>query len=95
MGKATEIVCGAYLLPLPEIEKDYSAEDIGRLVGLSANMIGRLANAHNLKTEKYGKYVLDKSRYGDKQVVAFRYNERGKEKLLKLAAELKTENKKK
>ena len=92
VGKATEIICGVPLLPLPEVEKDYSAEEIGRLAGLSANMIGRLANAHNLKTEEHGKYVLDKSLYSDKQVATFRYNERGKDKLLELAVKLKAEN---
>jgi len=45
--KATEIVTGVPLLPLPETEKTYSAEDIGKEVGLSANMIGKLA-----KTER-------------------------------------------
>ncbi|NHM25966.1 Bro-N domain-containing protein [Desulfofundulus sp. TPOSR] len=93
--KAAEIVAGASFLPLPETEKTYSAGDIGREAGLSANMVGRLAEAHNLKTEEYGKYVLDKSPYSDKQVVTFRYNERGRKRLLELAAELKAENEKK
>ena len=92
VGKAAEIICGTPVLPLPPVEKDYSAEEIGRLAGLSGNMIGRLANAHNIKTEEYGRYVLDKSRHSAKQVVAFRYNERGKDKLLELAAKLKAEN---
>ncbi len=36
-------------------------------------MVGKLANAHNLKTEQYGKKFYDKSRYSNKEVETFRY----------------------
>ena len=29
---------------LPEVEKTYSAEEVGKMLGISANMVGRLDN---------------------------------------------------
>ena len=58
----------------PQLErKTYTATQIGEQLGISANKVGKLANAHNLKTEKYGIYVLDKARGHSKQVENFRY----------------------
>ena len=58
----------------PQLEqKTYTATQIGEQLGISANKVGKLTNAHNLKTEKYGIYVLDKARGHDKQVETFRY----------------------
>lgn len=75
-AQASAIVAGKPLLPLPEVEeKTYSAEDIGKILGISANMVGRLAKRHNLKTEKYGKWYHDKSPYSAKEVESFRYYE--------------------
>ena len=84
IGGITEILMGKSLLPLPTIEKTYSATDIGSELNVSSNRIGKLANTNNLKTEEYGINVLDKSPYSTKQVTAFRYNERGREKLREL-----------
>lgn len=62
-------------IPLPElVEQTYSAEEIGQMVGgLSANMVGRIANKYGLKTSEYGKVFLDKSRHSNKEVQTFRY----------------------
>ena len=58
----------------PQLEqKTYTATQIGERLGISANKVGKLTNAHNLKTEKYGMYVLDKARGHSKQVENFRY----------------------
>ena len=71
---ATEIITGKKLLPLPEVERHtYSAEEIGKMLGISANMVGRLANRHNLKTSEFGKVFYDKAKYCNKQVETFRY----------------------
>lgn len=71
---AFNTLAGKSVLPLPEVkEKTYSAGEIGKILGVSANKIGKLANAHNLKTEQYGKYFYDKSRYSNKEVETFRY----------------------
>lgn len=73
-SKATEILTGQALIPLPEApERTYSAEDIGKLFGISKQMVGRLANAHSLKTAQYGKLFYDKAKYADKQVESWRY----------------------
>lgn len=73
---ATKELTGEFLLPLPELaEKTYSAEGIGKILGVSANMIGRIANKHGLKTEKYGKQFKDKAKYCNKEVSTFRYYE--------------------
>ena len=66
---------------LPECERTYSATEVGKTLGISANMVGKLANAHNLKTEEYGVFVMDKSRYSSKEVPSFRYNQRGIDKI--------------
>lgn len=59
---------------LPAVtEKTYTATEIGRLLGVPAGKIVRLANTHGLKTFEYGKYFYDKSRYSNKEVETFRY----------------------
>lgn len=57
----------------PQVQKTYTATQIGEQLGISSNKVGKLANAHNLKIEKYGIYVLDKARSHSKQVENFRY----------------------
>lgn len=69
---------GHEIVPLPVIEEHYyTAGEVAEQLGSTANKIGRLANKHNLKIERYGKFFLDKSKYSDKQVEAFRYNAEG------------------
>lgn len=73
-SKATEVLSGSALLPLPVSERQtYSATEIGERLGISANLVGKTANANNLKTEQYGKWIWDKSRHSNKQVESFRY----------------------
>ncbi len=73
-SKAAEMVTGQLILPLPEVErKTYSATELGKMLGISANKVGSLANKHNLKTEEYGKLYHDKSKYSNKEVETFRY----------------------
>ena len=70
---------------LPEVEKTYSAKEVGDMLGISANKVGRIANANGLKTPEYGRYVADKSKNSDKEVETFRYNETGVKVLQELA----------
>jgi len=73
---ASEIIADKPLIPLPVAEeKTYSAGEIGKVLGISANKVGRIANEHNLKTEQYGKLFHDKSQYSSKEVETFRYYE--------------------
>lgn len=72
---AKELV-GKFALPLPEMpEETFTAEQIGSRLGISANKVGRIANAYGLKTEEYGKWFVDKSRHSSKEVRTFRYFE--------------------
>lgn len=75
MAYTVEMMTGVKALPLPEVEKTYSAGEVGEMFGVSGNKIGRVANAQGLKTEKYGIFVLDKARGHNKQVQTFRYNQ--------------------
>lgn len=84
IGGITEIIMGKPLLPMPIIEKTYSATEIGLEIGVTSIRIGITANENNLKTDQYGITVLDKSPHSTKQVPTFRYNERGREKLKEL-----------
>lgn len=71
---AVKAVSGEMYLPLPTAnEKTYSATDIGDILGVSANKIGRLAKQHNMKTTKYGKLFYDKAKHSSKEVETFRY----------------------
>ncbi|ELI0408977.1 hypothetical protein Q8U54_004327 [Salmonella enterica] len=71
-------IIGYDAIPLPVIEEHYyTAAEAGEKIGVSANKIGRIANANNLKTEQYGKFFLDKSAHSSKQVEVFRYNAEG------------------
>jgi phage regulator Rha-like protein len=75
-SKAAEILTGDKLIPLPKVEKKtYTATEIGQILGVSSNKVGRLAKDNNLKNEKYGIEVWDKSRYSNKEVPSFRYYE--------------------
>lgn len=69
---------GHEVVPLPLIEEHYAtAGEVAAKIGCSANKVGRVANKHNLKTDQYGKFFLDKSAHSNKQVEAFRYNAEG------------------
>lgn len=69
---------GHEVVPLPVIEEHYlTAAEVAAKIGCTANRVGRIANKHNLKTDQYGKFFLDKSKHSDKQVEAFRYNAEG------------------
>jgi hypothetical protein len=80
-SEVTMLVAGERLVEVPEVEKLYSAGEIGEICGISANMVGRIANEYNLKTDEYGKFVLDKSPYSAKQVTTFRYKEQAVRKI--------------
>jgi hypothetical protein len=78
MARAVNDAAGIELLPLPRIEEHYhSAGEVGEMLGVSAQKVGRVANANNLKTEEFGIFVMDKSAHSSKQVEVFRYNAEG------------------
>ncbi|HBU6198758.1 TPA: Rha family transcriptional regulator [Citrobacter freundii] len=78
MARAVNDAAGIELLPLPKIEEHYhSASEVGEMLGVSAQKVGRIANANKLKTDEFGIFVMDKSAHSSKQVEAFRYNAEG------------------
>ena len=69
-----ERIIGVEIPYRPLIEqRTYSAAEIGDVLGISANKVGRIANAHGLKTDDYGMLYLSKSQHGPKQVETWRY----------------------
>lgn len=62
------------ILPLPRIEQEsYTAGEIGKILGISANLVGRIANEHGIKSDRYGYLAQDKAKYANKAVESFRY----------------------
>lgn len=83
--KSAEALAGEPILPLPKVErKTYSATEVGKILGVSAMKIGKLANLYNLKTEEYGVWYHDKAKYCSKEVDTFRYFDEGVDKLKSL-----------
>ena len=86
---ATKSLSGEFLLPLPESgEKLLSAGEVGQELGISANLVGKLAKQHGLKTEEYGKWMHDKSPYSSKEVSSFRYKACVVDRLREILAQL-------
>lgn len=90
--KAMEEISGKNLGDrLPQTGKTYSASEVGNAFGISAAKVGKIANTYGLKTEEFGVFVLDKSRYSSKEVTSFRYNEKGKAKIGEILRGIKEE----
>lgn len=81
---ALEGITGQKIDYRPQAEKTYSATDLAKEFGVSANAIGKAANRAGIKTDEYGVVVMDKSPYSVKEVQSFRYNERGRQRLRQL-----------
>lgn len=81
MACAANTAAGQLVLPLPKAEfgKSYSATDIGRILGISRNKVGRIANEHGLKSDGFGEWYHDVAANG-KECDNFRYNDAAIEK---------------
>ena len=60
-------------------EKWYSATDIGEIVGISSNKVGRIAKKNGLKapegeSNEYGRWIFSKSQYSSRECPTFIYN---------------------
>jgi hypothetical protein len=51
------------------------------MCGVSASLVEQIADNHGLKTEEYGKFVLSGSLCSERQVSAFRYNQKAADKI--------------
>ncbi len=67
---------------LPEaIGKSYSATDIGNILGISANKVGRIAISHGIKSpegtsNEFGTWRVSKSRSSNHECPTFVYNDK-------------------
>lgn len=84
MIKNPDFDASEYGVDVPVISKVYTATQVGEMLGVSANKIGRLAIANDLKTEVYGEWFKETINDGSKEVPTFRYNDKGVEKLREL-----------
>lgn len=81
LAKAAEVLTGEMTIPVMKI-KYYSAEEVGKKLGISAQKVGRIANKLGLKAEqprqnKYGRWANSKSQYSDKEVPQWLYTDEG------------------
>ena len=86
---ATKSLSGEYLLPLPKLSENMmTAGEVGAELGISSNLVGKLANRYGLKTDEYGEWFKDKGRYSNKEVPSFRYKRCVVDKLREILAEI-------
>jgi hypothetical protein len=62
----------------------WSATELGKELGVSAQAIGRLTNRHQLKRPAFGEYRLDQAVSSRKQVECFLYNRAGRDEITRL-----------
>ncbi len=80
IAQAAEALTGVPM-ELPRSDgKMYSAGEVGKMIGVSANKIGKLAKAHDMKTDEFGAWYHDKSPYSSHEADTFRYNDKAVEK---------------
>ena len=71
-----------FLNMLPEAtEKSYSATDIGNILGVSSNKIGRVAISNGIKlpegtSNEFGTWRISKSRFSSHECSTFVYNDK-------------------
>ena len=63
-------------------QKEYSATEVGKRLGITSTMVGRIANKLGIKAEQpgqneYGRWSNSKSRYSDKEVPQWLYSDKG------------------
>ena len=74
VSETAKILTGKELLPPLRVqEKTLTATEIANIFDITPNMVGKIANANNLKTEEFGYWVHEKAAHCDKEVPNFRY----------------------
>ena len=81
LAQAARAITGEMAIPIMK-EKEYTATDIAKDLGITSNMVGRIANRLNLKAEqpgqnKFGRWANSKSKYSNKEVPQWLYTEKG------------------
>lgn len=62
----------------------YSVGKIEKIPGVSGQQIGKLSNKYGLKIDEYGEWYRSKSKYSNKEVDTFVYNDKALEKFKEL-----------
>ena len=74
VSETAKILTGKELLPPLRVqEKTLTATEIADIFDITPNMVGKIANANNLKTEEFGYWVYEKAAHCNKEVPNFRY----------------------
>lgn len=81
LAQAAKELTGEMTIPIMK-RKEYSASEVGKLVGQSANKVGRICNRLGLKAEQpgqneYGRWSNSKSQHSDKEVPQWLYFDEG------------------
>lgn len=81
LAQAAKELTGEMTIPVMK-HKEYSATEIGKLLGITSNKVGRIANEIGIKAEqpgqnKYGRWANSKSQYSNKEVPQWLYFENG------------------
>lgn len=72
------INAGYNLSVMPVTDKHWSATDIAKELGVSAQKVGRIANVNNMKNSEYGEWRIDQAAHSCKQIQSFFYNADGR-----------------
>lgn len=81
LAKAAEALTGERFTP-SATQEDYSATEVGKMYGISAQKVGRIANQLGLKADKpgqnkFGRWALSKSKHSNKEVDQWLYSKAG------------------
>lgn len=78
---------------MPELrEEEFSAQEVGDKLGITANKVGRIANILDLKAEQpgenqFGRWAMSKSKYSNKEVAQWLYYQAGVNKIAEFLRE--------
>lgn len=81
LAQAAKELTGEMTIPVMK-HKEYNATEIGKLLGITSNKVGRIANELGLKADQpgqneYGRWANSKSKHSDKEVPQWLYFEKG------------------
>lgn len=81
LSLAAKELTGEMTIPVMK-HKEYSASEVGKRLGITANKVGRIANKIGIKAEQpgqngYGHWGNSKSKYSDKEVPQWLYFDEG------------------
>ncbi|QLL77749.1 hypothetical protein GTO87_03515 [Ligilactobacillus saerimneri] len=85
LAKSAERMTGERFTP-EATQEDYSAAEVGKMYGITAQKVGRIANELGIKADKpgqnkFGRWALSKSKYSNKEVLQWLYSKAGAEEI--------------